>query len=224
MSPAFSKKYPRARFLTGFTLAEMMTVTAIFLIMTAVVLGNLPEFSDRASLELVAQEVSLVIRQAQSFGANTRATLQEEGTEFPSYGIYFNLNDATSVFPSGTSFRLFADVDGNGRYSDSEATTCATLDAECREVFTLTGGLRIQDLRVCGQGCQVLTDDRSLNIVFARPNPEASFVDSDGVEDFPDCGAACSHAIITLHSARNNQTRDICVWNTGHIYSKAECP
>lgn len=220
-------RYPRARFRAGFTLVEMVTVTAIFVIMTGVVLTNLPDFRNRTSLELVAQEVALVVRQAQSFGANTRAAVSSGSTAaFPSYGIWFNIDNDEAIEPSTNSFILFADSSsgsgGTPGTFDHSGLDCGTSGSECRERFSLPGGLTIADIRLCG-GDTCSNNISPLNILFRRPNPEANFTDGEG--EGIECGSSsCSYAIITLHSARNNQTREICVWNTGHVYTKLACP
>ena len=224
MSPAFSKNYQ-----AGFTLAEMITVVAIIIIMTGVVLANFPDFRDRSSLELVAQEVALVIRQAQAYGSQTRAVLGSSSTAFPSYGIYFNVNATNPKFKDPKSFRLFADVPGlgvTGRYSDAEppaGPTCGSALAECREIYNLEGGITIAKLETCPSTgvCTDITSTNALNVVFTRPNPEAQFTSDSGADL---CGGTCSYAKITLSSARTAATQCVYVWTTGHIFTKPSCP
>jgi prepilin-type N-terminal cleavage/methylation domain-containing protein len=48
----------------GFTLLEMIVVMAIFLITTGIALSNFKGFTRKSSLDLLAREMSLVIRQA----------------------------------------------------------------------------------------------------------------------------------------------------------------
>lgn len=216
MLRTFSKNYQR-----GFTIIEMITVIAIVVIMTGVVLANLPDFRERTSLELVAQEIALVIRQAQAFGANTRGA-NTTTFQFPSYGVYFNLSAVTIAFQSSTAFRLFADANNpDGILSDSSGMTCATPLSECREVYNLQGGLSITKLEICPSSgtCTDLSGPvHPLNIVFTRPNPEAKFLGETAGTDL--CATGCSYAKITLTSARNLATRCIYVWTTGHIYTK----
>lgn len=216
----------RARFLRGFTLVEMMVVVSIIVIMTGVVLAGLPGFRDRSSLDLVAQEVALVIRQAQAFGSQTRFA----AAAFPSYGIYFNISDVNQTFQSSNSFRLFADIGSpsDGHFSDGAGTQCAASGAECREVYTLGGGITITELNLCvkdsgTETCNSLGLDH-LNIIFNRPNPEAHFADNYSSSNNPNnldnnCnGNACSYAKVILSSAKTGTAKNICVWSTGHIY------
>ena len=57
----------------GFSLIEMIVVIAIFMIITGVVLSNLPAFRDQSSLDLVAQEIAINIRGAQSYAMGSLA-------------------------------------------------------------------------------------------------------------------------------------------------------
>lgn len=205
---------------------EMVTVVAIIVIMTIVVLANFPEFRDRSSLELVAQEVALVVRQAQSFGTNTKVA-SFPTLEFPSYGLYFNVNAPPgAVFQSNNSFRLFADDPGQtgstGRYSDGEVT-CAPGTTECREVYRLPSGITFTKLETCPSSgvCTNITATNALNVVFARPNPEAEFISESGADL---CSGSCSYAKITLSSVRAGTTQCVYIWTTGHIYTKPSCP
>lgn len=234
-SSKFSKTKRRQIWSGGFTLIEMVTVMAIFVIMTSVVLANLPDFRDRSSLELVAQEMALVVRQAQAFGTRTRGAVFSEEVRFPSYGIYFNTGDVNLSEPSETSFILFADAPEDGDVGDNNyggpGEGCGADDSECREVFNLKGGLELDKegpppgpLALCDDsGC---TSVSALNIVFNRPNPEARFTDpANSGSEFSLCsGAPCQYAKIILTLVKNGATKSICVWSTGHIYSRQSCP
>ena len=220
----------------GFTIIEMITVVAIITIMTGVVLANFPDFRERASLELVAQEVSLVIRQAQAFGAQTRS-IGSGAFPFPSYGVYFNfkLNDPNyPALPKG-AFVLFGDGSGTADQllTDDDLGACGQAGRECREVYTLSGGLEFVSITGClEEACTspqtttfgtvpYVSGQLPLNIVFQRPDPEAIFKSQAGSTLL--CGGAsspCTLLRIRIKSTRNNATKDIYVWNTGHIYVK----
>lgn len=182
----------------GFTLVELVVVMAIFTIMTIVVMANLPAFRSRTSLDLLAEEVAITIRQAQVFGVGTRVF----ETEFPSYGVYFSIDPQ--------SFVLFADSNSNGNYKYDGAE-------ELREQFQFRGGVGVTKLEGCfdADNCQPI--DNILQIVFHRPEADALFnPDSDGSS--PD---GFSYVRVTISSVRNpdDGNRRIIVWNTGHIYA-----
>jgi prepilin-type N-terminal cleavage/methylation domain-containing protein len=188
----------------GFTLVEMMTVVAIILIMTAILLGNLPNFRDRLSLDAIAQEMAVTIRQAQIFGSATRTSGSQE---FPSYGVYFDLS-------SNNNFIVFADL-GTPPNSLYDRLGCAASATECREQFLFSRGVVVTNLCSSTNGnpssCTPISGG-ILNVNFRRPLTDAIFYDSAN-ELTP------ASVIIKIAKASNpTDTRSIVVWGTGHIY------
>ncbi|MFA5000797.1 MAG: type II secretion system protein [Candidatus Paceibacterota bacterium] len=57
-----------ANYSIGFTLLELIVVIAIFLIITAVVMTDIPNFREKSSLDLTVSEVATYIRGAQVYG------------------------------------------------------------------------------------------------------------------------------------------------------------
>lgn len=51
----------------GFTILELIVVLTIFMIITAVVISDIPNFRDKSSLELRASEIATYIRGAQNY-------------------------------------------------------------------------------------------------------------------------------------------------------------
>ncbi|OHA60583.1 MAG: hypothetical protein A2556_00245 [Candidatus Vogelbacteria bacterium RIFOXYD2_FULL_44_9] len=56
---------------SGFTLIEMVTVIGIFVVVTGIILANLPSFRSSSALDLVAQEVATQVRGAQIYAMST---------------------------------------------------------------------------------------------------------------------------------------------------------
>lgn len=56
----------------GFTLLELIVVIAIFLIITAVVMTDIPNFRQNSALDLTVSEVATYIREAQIYGASQK--------------------------------------------------------------------------------------------------------------------------------------------------------
>ena len=190
----------------GFTLIEMLVVISIFTIMTGVVLANLPNFRERTALQLVAQKMSLTIREAQVYGVGVKSS----GVNvFPSHGIIFG-----PVASNKKSYVLFADdyppgpPIGNNKYDSG--------NNELVTKYDLTGTVEIQHLDTCLSSLSCVSQDSAgLNIVFDRPKTEANFTDSSGVV-IP----STSYVNITVASSRSGETRIIQVWNTGQISVK----
>lgn len=63
----------------GFTLIEMMVVVAITVIMTGVILMNLPDTRNAASADLIAQEVAIYIRSAQNYITKEGLPVRRQG-------------------------------------------------------------------------------------------------------------------------------------------------
>lgn len=191
----------------------MIVVVAIILIITVVVLSNLPAFRDKTSLDLLAQEMAITIRQAQVFGISTKTS---GGGSFPSFGIHFDDWNTTS---GQNGFVLFADVpplnqtDGNNVYDVGSNCGTDNSTTECREHFFFRGGVKITN--IVG-ACPSCSTPNSLNIVFKRPDTDARFFDdSGGAEQF------FSNVKITI--SKGSDTRCIYIYQTGHIYAST-CP
>ncbi len=197
-----SSKLP-VRWHQGVSLIEMLVVMAIFTIMTAVVMANLPAFRSRTSLDLLAEEVAITIRQAQVFGVGTRVF----GPQYPSHGVYFDLTESASDNPS---FILFGDANNSGVYDDDpNSDDCV---GECREEFLFRGGVGITKLEgYSGSECTTPTSLQKLEILFHRPEADAFFTPNDNF----------CYVKLVLSSVRNSAegNREVRVWNTGHIYA-----
>lgn len=201
---------------SGFSVLEMVVVTAIFVMVTGVVLSNLPSFRNRASLDLTAQEMALAVREAQVYGIATRV-VSVGSNEYPSYGIHFEITDE----PAG-KFTMFADnsaiEDGNKLYDPGDGCNARGINTECLEEFFLEGQFKI--LKICIDSGNSATSDKcydqdvAVDVVYTRPFPEPSICFSAGGSP-----ATCEHinAIVTLGSVGGSETRDVFVWNNGQI-------
>lgn len=85
----------------GFSMLELIVVMAIFLIITAVVIADIPNFRQKSSLDLTANEVATYIRGAQVYGASQKSG----GTGQVVYGIHLS----SSPGENG-AFYLFKDL------------------------------------------------------------------------------------------------------------------
>ncbi|MEK7622037.1 MAG: type II secretion system protein [Patescibacteria group bacterium] len=188
----------------GFTLIEMIVVISIFTVMTGVVLANLPQFRDQTALQLVAQKMSITIREAQVYGVGVKYFTI--GSDFPSHGINF---DDLSVPSNKKSYVLFADSNKNNIYNSPNELVIG---------YDLTGAVEIFTIKACNPNCDVDLSNLGLNIVFERPNTEANFRSLSGSV------IIASYVEITLRSTRSGKTRAVQVWNTGQISVKNQAP
>ena len=82
--------------LKGFTLIELLVTVSMFIIITSVVLVNFPSFSSKISLDNLAHEVALAVRQAQVFGVSSREFGVGSGI-FPTHGVHFDKNQKRMI-------------------------------------------------------------------------------------------------------------------------------
>ncbi|MFA6476548.1 MAG: prepilin-type N-terminal cleavage/methylation domain-containing protein [Candidatus Paceibacterota bacterium] len=68
----------------GFTILELIVVLAIFFVITAIVIADIPNFSSKSSLDLTTSEVATYIRGAQVYGAS------QKGGVAVVYGIHLD--------------------------------------------------------------------------------------------------------------------------------------
>lgn len=158
------------RFRTGFTLIELMISVAIIGIITAVVIFNQSDMSDRISLNNVANNMVLQARQAQVYGISVKGI---SNVFTNAYGVHFNIN----VGSGGSNAIYYTFVDGlspgtaNG-YMDT--TTCTVGSTECVARNYITRGNKIS--RICAINssgvCNYGTIGRA-DITFLRPDPSA---------------------------------------------------
>jgi prepilin-type N-terminal cleavage/methylation domain-containing protein len=190
----------------GFTLVELLAVTAIITIITLVLLLRQSVFDSTTILRSLSYSVALSVRQAQVYGVSVLGSQSGGSVQYaPAYGLYFS-----KTTPS--SYILFADLNNNQAYDAASETV---------KVFSLSPGYTISE--VCLKRA-VSNTDRCTNkkdgtgnatigqavILFKRPNPDASFKnDTFANETYID-------AWIQVQSAAG-ATRSILVTTAGQI-------
>ncbi|MFH0846007.1 MAG: prepilin-type N-terminal cleavage/methylation domain-containing protein [Patescibacteria group bacterium] len=173
----------------GFSLMELLVTIAILMVVSGLVFFNQSQFNNSTLIENLAYEMSLAIRQAQSFGLQVKGI----GADFDNgYGVYFEKDS--------DEFLIFSDtypVTPNFVYDDGYD--------EIIDRLKMTNKNRIDYLCI-DENCLVDT----LNISFKRPNPNAIIkVDDSGTE-----GSEGSIHIISPKGLEKN----INVNGVGQIY------
>ncbi len=159
----------------GFTLIELVVVMAVMTVLTGALLVRQGRFNSSTLLRSLAYSVALSVRQAQVYGTSvvgttTAATncvggFYNAGSCYASaYGLYFDVS-------TPTTYILFADLNNDGKYQTIESI----------KTFNLNNGYVISSF--CANGvngvsavsrCSGATIN-TLNIIFKRPNPDATF-------------------------------------------------
>jgi len=80
----------------GFTMLELLVVISIFLVITGVVVADIPSFRNKSSLDLIASEVATYVRGAQIYGATQRG--DSVANSNISYGIHFGMDTPSNFF------------------------------------------------------------------------------------------------------------------------------
>ena len=157
----------------GFTLAEMLTVVAVFVILTSVVLFNSRQFGEVILLENLAYDVAISVRQAQTYGLAVREAPGAGNSFDVAYGVHFSATDTTH-------FKLFADLDRDGVFDDPSGGSCIGVCDSVVEEYTVRRGNTIS--LVCAsqspstQHCTTSPSPNnisSVDVTFNRPNPDA---------------------------------------------------
>ncbi|QQG38225.1 MAG: type II secretion system protein [Candidatus Kaiserbacteria bacterium] len=184
---------------SGFTLIELIVVTAILTLISSLILVSNNRFGGRILLENLAYDVALSIREAQVFGISVRQF--GAGNFGAGYGVQF-----TRVEEGGepsTTFVLFADaVSANGIYDQGEIVGSP---------YLMERGFHVADLCARGSGAEAETCGLSrLDMLFKRPEPDA-YIRING-----NLGSLQERGRIVLESPRGDRV-SVVVEITGQI-------
>lgn len=180
----------------GFTMLEMLVVTAIVLVMSGVIIAYIPQFRDRSSLDLVAQEMALNIRSAQAFASGGRVGGSPGGfpNGVPSYGIFLTATEDVE-----DNFFMFTDENNSGLYEEESD--------QIFETYSLQGVV----VKEFGLNNQQPVESGSVNIVYTRPSLQAEIC-------YNTCdGSTINQLEIVIQGLRSDVTRTIRVHFNGQI-------
>lgn len=187
----------------GFTLVELIVVSAIILLFTAFIFFRQARFNSTTILRSLTYSVALSVRQSQVYGTSVRETSPGSGVFAGGYGVYI-----PAVGASANTYYMFADANSNGAYDAGEALP----------VYKLGSGYAITSVCTVAVGASTCTSPASLTVYFRRPNPDACFA-SSAAPGACAVGALAvfSRVYITVANTNNNDTRSIRVSDTGQI-------
>ncbi len=199
----------------GFTLVELLVVLAIIVTITTIALTSQSAFNKTLIVANTAYDIGLTLRSAETYGLGSRAVgaIVNAG-----YGLHFQSG-------SPGSFILFADTypaascgspdckSGDNIYSSGSDSRVQT--------YALGNGIVISDFCAYpsfgNPSCMVAHGGGLpwLDIVFARPNPDASIIAN---------GFSYATACVTVSSPQGG-SRGVSVTTSGQIIANlAQCP
>lgn len=215
-----TKKFFGVKCISGFTLIEMISVMAIFGIVTSAVLFNLKPFNSSVKLQGLAQDVALVIKKAQTdslAGVLPSGNINVPLNWTPSYGIRFKADESGLDDDSKKIIRFF---DLNSSAVDNPADTLLgdltwSGNTETVDSIDIVGGEYISKICINQASEGDLTscfnsENGFVDLVFVRPDTAPSFA-IDGVVD-----GSISDIVLNLTSSES-VTRFVTVYSTGQI-------
>ncbi|MCX6717426.1 MAG: prepilin-type N-terminal cleavage/methylation domain-containing protein [Candidatus Taylorbacteria bacterium] len=206
------KKILKSKYNTGFTLIELLVTIVIFVILTGVVLFNQKGFDNTVLLNNLTYDIALTIRQAQTFGVNTRESASStsiSGYVFPPYGIFLNIDNADGG--NNKNIILFSDTTPNSTFNDEISLSCPANDAECVQKYSIKRGSYIKQICV-PSGVSEDCDVKRLTIMFKRPKPDALIYKGN------EKNTPLGQAEIIISSADGSAESSVVVTNIGQIY------
>ncbi len=190
------------------TFIELVVVIGIFATIAGVVLFNFTGFSTNISLDNLAQDIALRIKNAQSEAISGKFAPGFVSPFVPAYGVFFD----STTRGGGTGFQYFADFDNDGFVT---GTICGA-GQECLEQISIQTSDRIVQLCVNEESgfpnCGNAVSD--LHITFKRPFPDTIIKSSNFAGQISD-------AEIKITSAKGKRMR-IIVWPTGQVSVQQE--
>lgn len=165
----------------GFTLLEMLVVLSISTIIIGIVLFNYRDADSSLIMRNLAYEVSLTIRQAQTYGLGVRDSGVGNNAFDVAYGVQFA--GPGSGADANDTFYLFADIYNNGanrarlcNQADSDNPCTSQAAEEVLEALSLTRQITFSSIvgNSTTSNPVPLRSDQYLNITFKRPNPDAT--------------------------------------------------
>ncbi len=185
----------------GFTLIEFIVIMMIFAVMVGVALFNFNGFRSAVTLDNLAHDIGISIRQIQSSAGSALTVTDGSPTDEIPRGIYFR--DDNGVFAK--EFILFEDTSGNGLYDLGEEIDIIKIQtADYISGITYTSGGVDQSI----------TSSDGLGITFKRYKTDAMFNSLDGNV------SNASQVRITISSPSadgNTRTRSITISRIGQV-------
>lgn len=195
---------------------ELLVVLAIIISITTVVLTSQSAFNKTLLLANTAYDIALTLRLTESLGIGTLAV---SGVKNAGRGAHFDKATPGFYITFGDTYPVPPSCAGKPTCNSGDDVYTASQDTPI-QTYTLGNGMKITDFCVYPSGSNTCasTGLTSLDIVFARPNPDV-FVRANGV-----AGISYTSACLKVASLQGG-ARFIRVAPSGAIIANAlSCP
>lgn len=207
---ASSKADKLSRCSGGMTFIELVIVMGIFATISSIVLFNFTGFSTNVSVQNLAQDIALRIKNAQTAAISGKFNVGFIAPNIPAYGMYFDITTPANQ----KKFVYFADLDNDGFLTGQSA--CGTAGAECLEETTIQTGDIVEKLCLNEESGALNCGNPVDNVFisFKRPFPDtiirstSSFLPSQ-----------INDAEIKVLSSKGTE-KTIIIWPTGQVSVK----
>lgn len=164
----------------GFTLIEFIVIMSIFSIMASIALFNFQGFRSNVGVNNLAQDIALLMRQAQTFGWATRTDqgIVDQGQiERYAHGVYFG-HDGSLFSPEIILYTKQSPIPGSEYYVNLDDTIADTISIQgTYAVVGVRSAPTRSDLKITAgeipQNQTLTVLDQAISIAFSRPRPEA---------------------------------------------------
>jgi prepilin-type N-terminal cleavage/methylation domain-containing protein len=199
----------------GFTMIELLVSFAIISVISAVVFFQGRAFNDSISMTSALQEVSLAVREAQSYGVSVRESSVGSNNFNLGYGIHFDYRNPTFAI-------IFKDTNANGKYDGG--TDCSGSD-ECLEKVYYGNGVKyflvVAYKPPTGDVPAINGINYAVDLIFIRPSTDATinlFDSSGNLVPYDTSGPyAGPYVKAQLWLINGHALRPIDITNTGQI-------
>ena len=190
----------------------MLVVLAIMGVVLTTILLNQSNYTEKAALTNVADNISSTISQAQAYGIAVKERTPGSSDFSSAYGLSLSILDPSYT----TSYLFFVDRNANGAYDGD--WTCATGGtAECLEKTVMSQGVKLSSIcTIPLNGNANCSAPKRVDITYLRPNPKArlAFYNSSGTTYDPGTNVVGARFNFTSQSGL---TRSVWVYQSGQI-------
>ncbi|MDB5254033.1 MAG: hypothetical protein JWL80_99 [Parcubacteria group bacterium] len=188
-----------------------MVSIGIMLAITATVLLNQNKYTAGASLKNNANDLSLIVRQAQIYGISVKELSSGSGNFTSAYGVVFDISGTGSA----TSYIFFADSFAQNNDYDGNFTCPIGGTSECLGKFNLSTNNSINRLCVILSNGSTDCTLKRFAVSFLRPDTDTIFkmYDSAGLGIVYPGSVGVQVELVSTNGA----LRYVKIYNTGQI-------